>query len=100
MPGPTEIDRPRRHPDSSFRAIGDEGGLVVLPGRAEVKVLNPVAIKIFSLLDGQRTPEQIADAVVEEFEVPRDEILRDIREFLRELRLHGMLMEAGEEGQR
>ncbi len=31
---------PKKHPDSAFRAIGDEGGLVVLPGRAEVKVLN------------------------------------------------------------
>ena len=31
---------PRRHPDTAFRAIGDEGGLVVLPSDAEVKVIN------------------------------------------------------------
>ncbi len=92
MSGP---GKPRRHPDSAFRPIGDEGGLVVLPGRAEVKVLNPVGIKVFSLLDGTRTVEQIADAVVEEFEVEREQALRDIREFLDELSRHGMLAREG-----
>ncbi len=36
---------PRRHPDTAFRPVGDEGGLVVIPGRSEVKVLNPVAMQ-------------------------------------------------------
>jgi len=61
-------DRPRRHPDTAFRPVGEDGGLVVLPTRQEVKVLNPVGIKIFSLLDGEHTIAQIARAVVEEFE--------------------------------
>lgn len=84
-------DRPRRHPDSSYRAIGDEGGLVVLPGRAEVKVLNPVGVKVFGLLDGSRTLEEIAGEVVQEFEVGEEAALRDIREFLGELDAHQML---------
>jgi hypothetical protein len=87
----TEKTRPRRHPDSSYRSIGDEGGLVVLPGRAEVKVLNPVAIRVFSLLDGTRTTEEIAEAITEEFEVSREDALRDIRSFLGDLDRHGML---------
>ena len=82
---------PRRHPDTSFKQIGDEGGLVVLPGVAEVKVLNPTAIKVFSLLDGAHTPADIADEVVSEFEVTPEEALRDVEEFLRELSHHGML---------
>lgn len=92
-PIPT-IERPRRHPDSSYRAIGDEGGLVVLPGKAEVKVLNPVGVKIFSLLDGTRTLEEIAAAVVEDFDVEPSMALRDVKSFLAELAAEGMLSES------
>ena len=82
---------PRRHPDSSFRPIEDEGGLVVLPGRAEVKVLNPTAIRVYSLLDGEHTPEQIARAIAEEFEVGEEQALRDVVAFIDELSRHDML---------
>jgi hypothetical protein len=87
---------PRRHPDSAFRPVGDEGGLVVLSGKSEVKVLNPVAIKVFGLLDGEHSQEQIAQAVVEEYEVSEEEALRDVKSFIEELRCHGMLAEAEE----
>jgi hypothetical protein len=82
---------PRRHPDAAFRPVGDEGGLVVLPDKAEVKVLNPVAIKVFGLLDGQHSPEQLAGLVAEEFDVTEEQALQDIESFLEELRSHGML---------
>lgn len=90
----------KRHPESAFRPIGDEGGLVVLPGRSEVKVLNPVGIKVFSLLDGAHTVDDIAAAVLEEFEVEADVAKRDIEAFLNQLRDAGMLegTEAGGEG--
>jgi len=73
--------------------VGDEGGLVVLPGKAEVKVLNPVGSKIFSLLDGQHTHDQIVDAVSEEFDVTREQATEDLRSFLEELETNGMLHE-------
>jgi hypothetical protein len=85
--------RPCRHPYSSFRRIGDHGGLVVLPGKAEVKVLNPVGVKIFSLLDGKHTVDEIAASIVEEFEVTPEEAVSDVRDFLGELSEHGMLAE-------
>jgi len=87
-------DRPRRHNDSSFRKVADEGGLVVLPGRAEVKVLNPAAIKIFSMLDGEHTRAEIARAVCEEFDVSEEDALRDVSVFVDVLASHGMLMES------
>ena len=88
-------DRPRRHPDTAFRPVGEDGGLVVLPTRQEVKVLNPVGIKIFSLLDGEHTIAQIARAVVEEFEeVGMEQAEKDVLAFLDDLRANGML--AGE----
>ena len=88
-----QADFPKRHPDSSFRPIGDDGGLVVLPGKAEVKVLTPVAIRIFGLLDGSRTLDQIVDEVTAEFEVPRETALIDLKAFLEELSSNGMLAE-------
>jgi hypothetical protein len=88
---------PRRHPDTAFRSVGEEGGLVVLPGRAEVKVLNPVGAKIFSLLDGRHTREQIAEAVAEEFDVTREQASEDLRQFLEELETNGMLEEESAE---
>ena len=82
---------PRRHPEASFRQMGEEGGLVVLPNRNEVKVLNPVAIKVFGLLDGEHTPEQMASLVAEEFDVSEEQALEDVNGFVEELKAHGML---------
>jgi hypothetical protein len=82
---------PRRHPDTAFRQIGDEGGLVVLPGRAEVKVLNPVGIAVFKLLDGSRDLDMLAAAVEEEFEIGLDQARNDVETFLRELQADGLL---------
>ena len=84
-------DRPRRHPDSAFRSIADEGGLVVLAGRAEVKVLNPVGITIFALLDGAHSVREIAATVAGEFDVDDERALADVHEFLADLGGNGML---------
>ena len=85
------MDFPRRHPDTAFRQIGDEGGLVVLPGRAEVKVLNPVGIAVFSLLDGSRDVDSLAAAVADEFDIEIGEAREDVVSFLTELQREGML---------
>ncbi len=85
-------ERPRRHPDSAFRPIGDEGGLVVLAGKAEVKVLNPVGIAVFALLDGLHSVREIVAAVAEDFDVGGEQALTDVQEFLADLGSQGMLM--------
>jgi hypothetical protein len=85
---------PRRHSEASFRAMGDEGGLVVMPTQREVKVLNPVGIKVFSMLDGTHSEEQIVEAVADEFEVAVDQAAEDVRAFLGELRRNGMVVDA------
>ncbi|MBZ5640011.1 MAG: PqqD family protein [Acidobacteriia bacterium] len=86
-------DRPRRNPDCAYRVIAEDGGLVVLPGRSEVKVLNPVGVKVYSLLDGKNTVEDIVAAVTLEFEVPAETARKDVQEFLGELAAQGMLGE-------
>lgn len=87
---------PRRHPDTAFRPVGDEGGLVVLPGRSEVKVLNPVAIRVYSMLDGDHSVDSIVEAVTEEFQVDAATAARDVGDFLGELKEHGLLAAPGE----
>ena len=83
---------PKRHPDSAFRAIGDEGGLVVLAGKAEVKVLNPVGMTVFALLDGRHSVREIAAIVARDFEVDSAQAFTDVQEFLAELGGQGMLL--------
>ena len=88
----TSANFPRRHPDAAYREIANEGGIVVLPGTKEVKVLNPVGIRVFSLMDGKHTAEDIARAVTDEFDVDYGTALKDVRAFLEEVRLtDGML---------
>jgi hypothetical protein len=86
-------DKPRRHRESAHRAIGEEGGLVVLPTKQVVKVLNPVGSRIFSLLDGKRTREEIVRVIVDEFDVSEAQARTDLESYLEELRTHGMLDE-------
>jgi len=91
--------RPKRHPDSAYKSIAGEGGLVVLPGKAEVKVLNPTGVHIFSLLDGEHTLEEIALSLFDEYEVSMEDARRDVQEFVATLGEQGMLAEAETEAQ-
>jgi hypothetical protein len=81
---------PRRKPGTAFREV-DDGGLVVLSDKREVKVLNPVGTLVFSLLDGKHSQSEIAAAIVAEFEVTPEEAHRDMVRFLTDLEQHGML---------
>lgn len=85
---------PRRHPDTAFRQVGDEGGLVVLPGRSEVKVLNPVGIAVFSRLDGTKDVNDLAGIIAEEFEIDLPQAREDVIAFLTELHREGMLADS------
>src|SRR5262245_16413179 len=87
---------PRRNPHSAFRPVKDEGGLVVLPDRSEVKVLNPVGSKIYSMLDGQHSQDEIVRTLMDEFEVSEEQARSDLRGFLDELSSAGMLAEPQE----
>ncbi len=85
------MKKPQRTADSAHRAVGDEGGLVVLPKRSQVKVLNPVGSKIYSMLDGKHTHDEIVKAVTEEFDVNEDQARKDVSDFLEQLRSEEML---------
>ena len=100
MPVPLEMDsKPRRNPDTAYRDVAEEGGLVVLPGRSEVKVLNPVGSRVFSLLDGEHTLARIIEVVTEEFDVDAARASEDVRSFIAELGEAGMLADAAATGE-
>lgn len=90
--------KPRRNPQSAYRDVAEEGGLVVLPGRAEVKVLNPVGSRVFALLDGEHTLRRIVEIVTEEFEVDAVQAGEDVRAFVGDLAANGMLADGAAAG--
>ena len=89
---------PRRDPTTAHRSVADEGCLVVVPSRAAVEVLNPVGGKIYSMLDGTHTADDIVQALVEEFDVSEDQARKDLDAFLDELKEAKMLVTAGGNG--
>ena len=64
---------------------------MVLPGEAVVKVVNPVGIRVFALLDGARPISEIARIVSEEYDVDPQQALSDVLGFVDELEQNGML---------
>jgi len=76
--------------DAAYR-IYDGKATIVLPGRAEVKVLNPTGSLVWDQLDGSRPLERILEAIVEEFEISRQQAEADLLEFVGELRDNGMV---------
>jgi thiamine monophosphate synthase len=73
----------------------DDGGLVlVLPERRLVE-LNPSAVEIVKLLDGQRSPEQVAAEIAKNYDISNDypmkHIIQDVLELCMELNRTGVL---------
>lgn len=79
----------RQHPDIASRTI-DGQEVVVVPETRKLQILNEVATRVWSLCDG-RTIDDMADAIVEEFEVEREEALSDILELVSDMRERGMV---------
>jgi len=47
--------------------------------------LNPVGTRIWEMLKGERSRDEIVDALAEEFGLPRAQLLQDVSDFLRQL---------------
>ncbi|MCI0521419.1 MAG: PqqD family protein [Chloroflexi bacterium] len=82
------------------RVIPGEGSapmeaVLVLPARGQVKVLNELGAKIWSLLDGRRSVREIAAALCAEYAVGREQAEQDTLEFLNHLAGRGAVAAAG-----
>ena len=68
-------------PNLVGRMVGDEA-VLVLPGQGQVKVLNEVGARVWSLADGSRTVLEIIRAICQEFEVDETRADADVKEFV------------------
>lgn len=70
-----------------------ERGTVILIISGMMHQLNLVGGKIWSLCDGSRTEDEVVEVLAGEFEVERQELAGDVREFVAELRQRGWLID-------
>lgn len=75
------------------RDAGGEGTLLVVE-RGRVTELNLLGGEIWKLCDGSRDVDAIVDALLPRFDVGRDELAADVREFLADLAARGWLVPA------
>ena len=65
--------------------IVDQEAVLVLPEKGQVKVLNPVGARIWSLIDGVHTVREIAATISQEYEVGTAQAENDTIRFIRDL---------------
>lgn len=54
-------------------------------------LLNDVSSRMWELIDGERTPEEIADIMASEFDVEREMVLQDFLQFQADLLKHDLI---------
>ena len=95
----TVVYRPA--PDLVVRKVGDESVIVPVRSRVadldSVVALNPVASRVWELLDGRRSVDSIVDTVCDEYEVTPETARADVDELIRSL-AEAQLIEVVEEG--
>ena len=68
---------------TGVREVASQDGAVLLDIEQGICFsLNPVGLKIWELLKKRCSPDQIADALAQEFSVPRTQLLSDTNEFI------------------
>ena len=87
----------KRSEDVVYRAIAGESLLIPIRAKLadlhDIFALNPAGDMIWSLLDGQRSLEDILDRILDRFEVGREEAREDLRSFIKQLLNAGAIME-------
>lgn len=81
---------PKRHENVAWRTVVDKA-LLVNPKDSFIYPLNTVATRIWELMDGETSTEDIIKKLCEEFECEKSAIQRDALEFLEELRKSGLI---------
>ena len=79
-----------KNPKTAWRII--EGEAVILSMDSKVlRGLNPVGSRIWELIDGQRSLEEIIEVVIQEFDVAPADAAQDVRAFIQELLNRGLV---------
>ena len=77
-------------PTSAWRLIAGEAVILSLDTKV-LRGLNDVGSRVWDLIDGQRTVDDIVDVIVEEFDVPRAQAAVDVDAFTHELLDKGLV---------
>jgi len=84
-------DRPTKKPSVISKKLGKETVLYDQETRA-IHVLNPAGIIVWELCDGRHSPEDIEQALREEFRADeQDGILEDVRRIIERFHSEGLL---------
>jgi hypothetical protein len=79
-----------KSPTTAWRVI--EGEAVILSMDTKVlRGLNPVGSRVWELIDGRRSVEEIAGLIVEEFDVTPEAAGGDVRGFVAQLLERGLV---------
>lgn len=82
--------QPTHHPDTASRLFSGEA-VVITPRENMVRMFNRVGSRIWELMDGGRSIEQIAAALAEEYQVGEEEALVGVQRFVDELAARGLV---------
>lgn len=69
----------------------DDGTVVVTPDEGKVRVLNRTGTSIWLQIDGQHSLTEIADHLVEDFEISQEQAVSDVTAFLTDLSQKGLI---------
>lgn len=81
-------DAPKRSFRVRFQSVG---GRRILVQRDQTFELDDVGGRIWELCDGTRSAEDIAGTLTQEYDVPFEQALADLHEFVEDLKAKGLL---------
>ena len=88
---------PEKSPDLIWRSL-DDGTVIINPEQGDVKVLNEVGARVWELVDGQRSIDQIALEITQDYEVSLDDANKDLKDYLNVMIDQGLLQWHGRDG--
>ncbi len=83
-----------RSPKTAWRVIEGEAVILSLDTKA-FRGLNAVGSRVWELIDGRRSVDEIVGVIVREFDVTRERAAGDVQAFVRELLDKGLVTSAG-----
>jgi hypothetical protein len=79
-----------KSPKTAWQIIEGEAVLLSMDTKV-LRGLNPVGSRIWELIDGQRSLEEIAGVIVQEFDVAPGVAVQDVRAFVQDLLDRGLV---------
>jgi hypothetical protein len=81
--------------DILFRQVENEGILLHVPS-GNYYSLSETSLLFWNALSNQQPLEALVDKIIEEYEVDRDRVLRDLQVFLQDLIAYGIIFPASD----